>query len=60
MREIGVGFLGAGVVGAGALDVLLSKREKLAGVLGAELVVEAGSGSRPEQEASRSSLPPGS
>ena len=40
MRQIGVGFLGAGVVGSGALEVLLSKREKLAGVLGAELVVK--------------------
>ena len=38
-KEIGVGFLGAGTVGAGALEVLLSKREKLARDLGAELVV---------------------
>lgn len=38
-KEIGVGFLGAGTVGAGALDVLLGKREKLARDLGAELVV---------------------
>jgi len=38
-REIGVGFLGAGVVGSGALDVLLRKRERLGAAIGAELAV---------------------
>ncbi len=37
--QIGIGFLGAGVVGSGALDVLLRKREQLAAAVGAELIV---------------------
>ncbi len=48
--EIGVGFLGAGTVGAGALDVLAGKREKLARDLGAELVVRKVLVRDPEKE----------
>lgn len=38
-KRIGIGFLGAGTVGGGALDVLLNKREQLTAAVGAELVV---------------------
>lgn len=38
-REIDIGFLGAGTVGGGVLDVLIRKREQLATAVGAELAV---------------------
>ena len=39
-RQIGIGFLGAGTVGGGALGVLLNKSERLSKAVGADLVVK--------------------
>jgi len=39
-EEIGIGLLGLGVVGSGVAEVLVSKAEKLAGYVGASLVLK--------------------
>ena len=39
IKQINLGFLGAGVVGAGTLDLLARRREQIARAIGVELVV---------------------